>query len=147
MGHDFKSKLVFIDTPVNSKVYTETIIQNSGFIDDAMTAFPQGFLLQHDNARPHVSKCTQNFLSSIGITVLKNWPPYSPDLNIIEVIWAKMKKRVQSASPASVEQLKKVIIDVWQELSIETINKLVQSIPRRLEYVAANDGLTCVGKI
>ena len=39
----------------------------------------QGWLLHQDNARPHISKATMDFIAKHGINLL-NHAPYSPDL-------------------------------------------------------------------
>lgn len=51
------------------------------------------------NARPHVSKETLTVLQELEIDLLQGWPPFSPDLNIIEVIWATMEKNVEVFQP------------------------------------------------
>jgi histone-lysine N-methyltransferase SETMAR len=38
-----------------------------------------GWLLHHDNARPHVARIVRDFLESHGIETVPH-PPYSPDL-------------------------------------------------------------------
>ena len=53
-----------------------------------------GYVLQQDNARPHVARATQEWLRDASVTVLK-WPAYSPDLNPIEKEWQVMKHRVE----------------------------------------------------
>ena len=91
-----------------------------------------------DNARPHVSKETLAVLNELDIDLLPDWPPYSPDLNIIEVIWAIMEKRVEVFQPKTVDELIQIIIDVWENLSFTTINGLIDEIPDRLEKVNTN---------
>jgi len=46
-----------------------------------------------DNASVHTSKETWEYFENYGIAVLK-LPPYSPDLNPIEHMWAYLKKKV-----------------------------------------------------
>ena len=45
-------------------------------------AVDPGFLLVHDNARPHVAEVCQQFLHDEGIDAL-DWPARSPGLNPI----------------------------------------------------------------
>lgn len=58
-----------------------------------------------DNARPHVSVETKAVLKELEIDLLDHWPPYSPDLNNIEVIWAIMGKRVEMMKPKSIQKV------------------------------------------
>ena len=39
-----------------------------------------GFLLVHDNARPHVARACSQFMEDEEIDTIE-WPPRSPDLN------------------------------------------------------------------
>ncbi len=45
------------------------------------------FMLQHDNARPHVARICTQFLEAENIPVLA-WPAYSPIDKIIKCIFA-----------------------------------------------------------
>ncbi len=49
-------------------------------------AVGHGFLLVHDNARPHVARVFRQFLEDEGIDTIE-WPPRSSDLNPIEHLW------------------------------------------------------------
>ena len=76
-------------------------------------------------------------LKELGIDVL-DWPPYSPDLNVIEVIWAIMEARIEKKNPKSIDELKQIIIQVWESISWGTINGLINSMNKRLKAVNAN---------
>ena len=45
---------------------------------------PAKFIFQHDNASVHTAKSTKRYIKRSKIPVME-WPPNSPDLNIISV--------------------------------------------------------------
>ena len=98
------------------------------------------WLFQQDNARPHVAKATLEEFQKAGIRLLEDWPPYSPDLNIIEVVWAIMKRRIDVNPKKSLDQFKETIQKVWYELSFATISKLVASMEHRMKKVVGKNG-------
>jgi hypothetical protein len=77
-----------------------------------------------------------------AVQVLPNWPPYSPDLNIIETIWAIMKRRAEARQPKILGALIAVLFEVWDNLSVSTINGLLAQIPNRLIQVITGNGHT-----
>ena len=46
-----------------------------------------------DNAQPHTAANTQKYLEDSRIQTI-DWPPQSPDLNPIENIWLRMKRKI-----------------------------------------------------
>ncbi|KAI4899957.1 hypothetical protein NFI96_006267 [Prochilodus magdalenae] len=55
-----------------------------------------GFVLVHNNARPHVVRVCRQFLEDEGIDTI-DWPTGSPDLNPIEHLWDFMFRSIQVA--------------------------------------------------
>lgn len=53
-------------------------------------------------------------LKELGIEVL-DWFPYSPDLNVIDVVWAIMEKKIEKYHPDSIDDLKRIIQEVWDD--------------------------------
>ena len=87
IGWNFKSELIIIDKSVNTEYYIDKIILENNFIEDADRCWGAGcWFFQQDNAPVHRSAETIAVLNELGITLLKDWPPYSTDLNIIEVV-------------------------------------------------------------
>ena len=59
-----------------------------------------------------------------------DWPSLSPDLNPIENVWGEMARQVYANGRQfdNIDQLKSKIIQVWDDLSLEYLQKLVNSI-------------------
>jgi hypothetical protein len=138
---NFKSSLHFVtEGAVTGAYYFDHVISGI-FMHEANSRYGQGnWILQQDNARPHIKKDVVEAMQRIGINILSPWPPYSPDLNIIERVWAIMKHRIERTGPSTIEQLKEAIIDIWEALTLETINCLVAEMPRRMRQVRHNNG-------
>uniref|UniRef100_A0A674NAZ2 Tc1-like transposase DDE domain-containing protein n=1 Tax=Takifugu rubripes TaxID=31033 RepID=A0A674NAZ2_TAKRU len=93
-----------------------------------------GFLLVHDNARPHVARVCRQFLEDEGIDTI-DWPPRSPDLNPIEHLWDIMFRfiRRHQVDPQTVQELSDALVQIWEEIPQDTICLLIRSIPRHCQ--------------
>ena len=71
------------------------------------------------------------------------WPPYSPDLNIIESVWNKMKDYIQERFPEKLtyEQLREAVKEAWEAVDLVWFSSLVDSLPARMEAVIAANGM------
>lgn len=65
----------------------QILIPALSFAKGTRTTRGQVFI-QQENASPHVSHSTQHFLAQKHVQLLPDWPPNSPDLNIVENVWA-----------------------------------------------------------
>jgi hypothetical protein len=144
VGFNFKSSLHFV--PVNQTIdgeyYFENII-NSGFLEEVDALHTDyDWMLQQDNARPHVANHVIASLRELDVKLLPDWPPYSPDLNIIERIWAIMKAMIGISDPKNRQELCEIVEQVWADLRIDTINSLVAEMPQRLITVIGRGGRT-----
>ncbi|KAI4875056.1 hypothetical protein NFI96_010050 [Prochilodus magdalenae] len=82
------------------------------------SAVSPGFLLVHNNARPHVARVCRQFLENEGIDTI-DWPTGSPDLNPIEHLWDIALQTVQELSDA--------LVQIWEEIPQDTIHHLIRS--------------------
>ena len=94
----------------------------------------------HDNAPIHGAGVVQEALEEVAFEVL-DWPAYSPDLNPIENLWHILKERIHHQNPllatlnsnaASLEALVRAANTVWDQITQEEVNALVDSMPRRI---------------
>ena len=83
-----------------------------------------------DNVPPHKSRRTLEYLDDLGWKILEQ-PPHSPDLNIIEYIWAWMKRKVAELMTKYVEDLMNILVIVWDTIDQNHIDNLVASMLRR----------------
>ena len=65
------------------------------------------FLMQHDNDPKHTSPLCKRYLEKESGRVLSmmDWPPQSPDLNPIELLWEQLDRKVRKKCPTSASHL------------------------------------------
>jgi transposase len=133
IGVDYKSGCFFCSQGVDSEEY-QGILLRSRLVEELDQKHGRfGWYFMQDGASAHTSKATADFLKQC--LLLPGWPPNSPDLNPIEMIWAIMKSRVKKAAPHTKTELEEVIAKLWDELETRVLNRLVMSFNTRLEMV------------
>lgn len=81
----------------------------------------KGDIVVMDNLSCHKVKGIQEAIASVGASVLY-LPPYSPDLNPIEMMWSKMKAFLRKLRYDTVELLHSVIPHAFSAVSISNIS-------------------------
>ena len=122
---------------INSDAYIKILSEN--LIPSIKQVYPEGFVLQQDNAPCHVSKKTKAFLISEGVELME-WPPNSPDLNVIENVWGLMKIRLSAVERTTVKDWKDRIQQTWKDLSFDYMKSLIDSMPKRIQQVLDREG-------
>lgn len=106
------------------------------------------FVFQQDGASPHRAAATIKFLNE-KVKILEGdykWPANSPDLNVIEILWAIIKSRLDTTNIKNEMELFKEVERIWNEIPIETINLLVKSFYVRLQACLRYNGESLNGK-
>src|SRR5579859_5743291 len=96
--------IVSIAGSVTGDVYTTILHDNLlPYLDALANDGIIGITLQQDNARSHTCKKAKAFFNSAmaehGFTVMDDWPPYSPDMNLIKNLWAHLKLELHQRYP------------------------------------------------
>jgi transposase len=127
------------NTTINSQVYLRLLQEKLPPLMERLNCHT----FQHDGAPCHQAKIVKQWLQTSQIPVL-DWPGQSPDLNPIENAWFMIKKRVASRKPTSLEHLKNIIKEVWEEsFSSAECQILVETMPERIRAVMKNQGAHC----
>ena len=124
-------KLAFVTCKMNSAEYVEVLEESLlPYIKEHRN---QKFIYQQDNARIHVSKYTKEWLLKENIPTL-SWPAHSPDCNPMENLWGIMTEQLfkRGRQYNSCEELRKSILECWNNLPEETITNLVESMNDRI---------------
>ena len=109
---------------------------------ERMASLPN-FCLMEDNAPSHSSEFTNAARKKVGIPKIE-WPANSPDLNPIKHIWRLMKSRIlrrrgeeKITSPI---QMREVLVEEWDKITIEEINNEVSKLPMIMGRCMLQDG-------
>ena len=96
---------------------------------------------QQDGAPCHGVRPVREWLEETGYTLVGHWPGNSPDLNIIENVWMKLKQKVAERHPTSMDDLVQKIKDAWvSDVTPDYCRTLAHSMPRRIANVLKNKG-------
>ena len=126
---------------MDQKVYGD-ILQNH-VLSSGQDLIGRGFVFQHDNDPKHTSKLCKTFLGekeSSGELNLMIWPPQSPDLNPIELLWDELDRNVPNKYPSSSAELWSLLNEAWVRIPKKTIEKLIERMPRIVNMVIKTRG-------
>ena len=134
-------ELVPIDGTMTAQKYIHTL--ESHLIPQMNHWFPSGMCyMQHDNAPCHKARAVTDFLADQEVNVI-NWPPYSPDLNCIENLWAILKRKMCISRQSTRAEVIAQAQQVWNEdpSIADAARKVIDSMPRRVAAcLKANGG-------
>ena len=102
--------------------------------------YKRGQIFQQDGAPCHTSGSTMKFIRGKKIKVLQGWPAHSPDMNIIEHIWGRMKEEAWRTKPKNLEELWNACKVAFHAIPDDFINKLYDSLPNRMTTVLQTKG-------
>ena len=100
-------------------------------------------VLMQDNATFHVVPELKRFFRQNGMKVMK-FPPQSSDLNIIENVWGLADRKLSNFLLRNrinrEEDLFDKVKELCEEIPIEMVNKLYDSMPNRIAEVRTKRG-------
>jgi hypothetical protein len=109
--------------------------------DQLPTIWSPGLVFMQDNAPIHTAGVVKEWLENSDIPIME-WPPYSSDLNPIEIMWAWLKEWITTnypdlinmgASEAAYQRLYEVMREGWESIPQSKIDGLIKSMDTRVE--------------
>ena len=102
---------------------------------------PPNVISQQDNDPNHTCRLVKNWLEEQEFRTMV-WPAQSPDLNLIEHFWGCLKRRLaeHGNSPNGTHELWERVQVEWERIPVEKCQRLIESMPRRVQAVLKAKG-------
>ncbi|CAJ0955991.1 unnamed protein product [Ranitomeya imitator] len=81
---------------------------------------------------PNISRLCKGYLTkkeSDGVLFQITWPPQTPELNSIEMVWGELDRSVKAKGPTSAKHLWELLQDCWKTTSGDYLLKLIKRMP------------------
>ena len=98
----------------------------------------KGLTFLQDGAACH--RAAIPYLNRMNVPLVQNYPARSPDLNVIETLWANLQRSVWAKRPISRGDLESAIKTSWNEIKDTEIDSLVSIWPQRIQNVIQKCG-------
>ncbi|GFW35843.1 histone-lysine N-methyltransferase SETMAR [Trichonephila clavipes] len=107
-----------LSNPVRDSYYTNVLRTMVAHVKRKRPSLRNGFLLPHDNARPHIARCVLDVSQQNNVEILPH-PPYSPDLTLCDFwLFPQLKKPLRGERYASNKACVKAVEAVLKQLSL-----------------------------
>ena len=106
---------------------------------DGKKLISRRFTFQQDGAPCNTAKATTATMQKMNICVLP-WVAQGPDLNPIEHLWDHLGRVIDEMRPTSLVDLKDKLFSAWKSITPEVTEKLVDSMPTRVNEVIRSRG-------
>lgn len=142
----FGGSIIHIPPPktrLDSEQYQHLIQKNYvPFFQQTKKELPEyEWAFLQDNPTPHVSKSTKKFFECEKIPLLQ-FPPNSPDLNVIENVWSYFVPEIykEGRKYQNLAVLRWAITSTWEKMPHSIVQDLVNTMEHRLIEVIQKGG-------
>ena len=138
MSLHHKTNIVFVKENLTAARYQHKVLDTEVI---PLLRNHRGIQLLHKGAPAHLARATTAYLDANNVNVV-DFPPKSPDLNIIENIWDELNRRVRrtEAKPTTLNQLRAKVLFEWNKLPKNYVQRYVTSMRRHCLAVVNSAG-------
>ena len=147
VGVGFKSPIIlFPQTTTDGEGNRTTFhLDTKGYIRRCLSTIvsklsTQRRIFQQDGAKPHQNNRVREYLLMKGVEHIEHWPPYSPDLNMIELVWPILNRRIAERHPTTMPELQAAIKTAWGSITQPEIDAVCGGFQSRLRAVVKRNG-------
>lgn len=108
-------EIVPTGTNFNSQKYLEILDEIALPSIEAQFGSIQNIIFMHANSPIHTANIVKNYMASKNIRML-NWAPMSPDLNLIELVWADLERDRPPLLARTQNILNEFVFNRWENL-------------------------------
>lgn len=132
-----------IEGIMDKKVYHKILQYNA--IPSGLRLIGEGFHFQQDNDPKHTSHFCNDYLQKkeeAGKLRRMIWPPQSPDLNPIELVWDELDRKLRESQDGrrNKTEMWECLKKNWENISDTFLAKLINRMPRICEAVIKSKG-------
>jgi transposase len=128
---------------MNQTRYTEEVLKPHfvPFYKKMARKYGKDVVIQEDGAKYHFATKPTAYNDLHKVRRLW-WPPQSPDLSPIENLWKQLKDAISARRHRirSIVEMEVALKQEWARITEETLEKLVDSMPRRIKQMLKNKG-------
>lgn len=141
MGWDGVGRLAEVEGRMNADQYVDILEENLLPSLDEFETPTEDLIFQQDNDPKHTSKKAQKWIKDNNIPLL-DWPPQSPDISPIEHLWHHIKMELckYPTHAKGVWEIWERVAEVWNDIPVEVVRNLIESMPRRIAAVIKAKG-------
>ena len=136
------TNLIIQEGTLNEFAYAQSLYFYKDTVDEIQRKFKCKLYFEQDGARAHTSSSNLKLIEHLfGKERLIQNPPNSPDIAYpIENIWGYLKPKIKKRDPKTLNDLKRITIEEWNNIPKKIIEKCGENYINRLKKVIEING-------